>query len=35
MPGFNQSTVDSEDNINDALKDRPWNLDINMMLIII
>ena len=24
MPGFNQSTVDSEDNINDALKDRPW-----------
>ena len=24
MTGFNQSTVDSEDNINDALKDRPW-----------
>ena len=24
MTGFNQSTVDFEDNINDALKDRPW-----------
>ena len=24
MTGFNQSKVDSEDNINDALKDRPW-----------
>ena len=24
MSGFNQSIVDSEDIINDALKDRPW-----------
>ena len=24
MSGFNQSSVDQEDNINDALKDRPW-----------
>ena len=24
MTGFNTSTVDSEDIINDALKDRPW-----------
>ena len=24
MTGFNQSTVDSEDIINDTLKDRPW-----------